>query len=96
MKKNIKYKTTNFGTLLKEKLKSETFSQAYNEELFRLELASQIKVLRSRVKLTQESFAKKANMPQSVIARAESGKHTVSLVTLNKIAHAFGKKVELV
>ncbi len=96
MKKNIKLKTTNFDTLLKEKMKSESFAQGYNEELTRLELSSKIKELRSKKKLTQEGFAKKAQMPQSVIARVESGRHTISLVTLNKIAHALGKKVALV
>lgn len=96
MKKNIQYKTTNFDKLLKQQLKSKTFAQGYHEELLRLELASTIKALRAKQNLTQETFAKKANMPQSVIARAEGGKHTISLNTLNKLAYVLGKKVSLI
>ncbi len=89
-------KTTNFKTLLKKQLKSKTFAESYNEELMRLKLAKKIKEIRIKQKLTQELFAKKANTPQSVIARVESGRHTVSLVTLGKLAHALGKKIEIV
>ena len=32
----------------------------------------------------------------SVIARLESGTHSVSVDTLSKVAHALGKQVELV
>ncbi len=91
-----KLTTKSFEKLLKEVSTSETFIQTYNEELLRLKLSSQIKDLRTKKRLTQETFAKKANMPQSVIARVESGKHTISLITLDKIAHALGKKIELV
>lgn len=92
--KKIKVKT--FNQLLKDVAVSETFVDTYNEELFRFKIAKQIKTLRSESNLTQEGFAKKAQMPQSVIARIESGRHTVSLVTLNKVAHALGKSVEIV
>lgn len=96
MKIKNKIKIKSFDKLFRELSKSKNFVNTYNEELFRLEMASKIKTLRSKIKLTQERFAEKAQMPQSVIARVESGKHTVSLVTLNKIAYALGKKVALV
>lgn len=84
-----------FDDVLKQASKSKTFHKEYNEELMRLQLASEIKNLRIQYKLTQESVAKSANMPQSVIARVESGKHSVSLGTLNRIAEVFGKRVLL-
>lgn len=89
-------KTKNFNTILKKELKSKKFEDFYNEEITRLKLSNKIKELRTKKKMTQESFAQKVNMPQSVIARVESGKHTISLSTLDKIAHALGKKIELV
>jgi len=89
-------KTKNLKTILKKQLKSKEFEGFYNEEITRLKLSNKIKELRTKKKMTQESFAQKANMPQSVIARVESGKHTISLSTLDKIAHALGKKIEIV
>lgn len=92
----INLKTTNLETILKKEFKNPVFREKYQEELTKLRLAREIKTLRTAKKLTQESFAKKANMPQSVIARAESGKHTISLVTLDKLAQALGKRIEIV
>lgn len=88
-------KTKTFEQILKTQLKSPKFKEAYDEELFRLKMASEIKHLRLQKKLTQESFAKKAQMPQSVVARIEGGKHSISLDTLNRVAHALGKTVQL-
>lgn len=89
-------KTKKFETLLKKELKSKQFNEKYNEELTRLSIANTIRELRNKKKITQEEFAEKISMPQSVIARAESGKHTISLNTLGKIAHALGKEIKLV
>jgi transcriptional regulator with XRE-family HTH domain len=46
--------------------------------------------------MTQALVAQKAGMPQSVIARIESGNHSMSFDTLVKVAHALGKKVKIV
>jgi len=85
-----------FDDILKENLKSKTFRDAYNEELVRLNLVREIKKLRLNKKLTQKALAQKAQMPQSVIARIESGEHSFSLGTLNRIAKVFNKEVQLV
>ena len=50
---------------------------------------------RKAKKMTQAAVAKKAAMPQSVIARLESGDHSVSVETLRRVAHALGKRVEI-
>lgn len=81
--------------VLSKELKSPKFKEAYSEEIFRLKIASEIKSLRIQKKLTQETFAKKVQMPQSVVARIESGKHSISLGTLNRVAQALGKRVQL-
>lgn len=75
---------------------SKEYQRAYKEEIARLNLVRQIRELRLAKKLTQKTVAKRANMPQSVVARLESGEHSFSLDTLQRIAHVFGKKIELV
>lgn len=105
MKKTLKNKKVininglkfyDFDDILKEDLKSETFREAYNEELARLNLVGEIKKLRLAKKYTQKELAQKAQMSQSVIARIESGEHSFSLGTLNRIAKVFDKEIQLV
>jgi DNA-binding XRE family transcriptional regulator len=82
--------------VFKKDMESKTFREAYNEELARLNLVGEIKKLRIEKKLTQQSLAQKAQMPQSVIARIESGEHSFSLGTLSRIAKVFKKEIKLV
>lgn len=82
--------------VFKKASKSKAFIKSYNEEAMRLNLVVEIKRVRKEKRMTQLAVAKKAKMPQSVIARIESGQHSISLATLNRIAHALGKRVQLV
>lgn len=94
---NIKgLKFYSFEEVLRRASKSKIFQKAYDEELARLKLAHQIRAMRRYRKLTQKETAKKARMPQSVIARIESGTHGYSLGTLSRIAHVFNKEIQLV
>jgi len=92
-KKDLKWHTLEevFGKVSKTK----EFQKGYREEMMRIKLARRIRAIRVGKKLTQESVAQKAAMPQSVIARLESGEHSVSLDTLSRVAHVLGKEVEL-
>lgn len=96
--KNItqKNKTKTLTQVLSKALKSQKFKESYNEEIFMLKIAAEIRNLRIQKRLTQETFAEKAKMPQSVVARIESGKHSISLGTLSRVAYALGKRVQLV
>lgn len=76
--------------------KNKAFQQAYKEEMARIKLSKQIRELRSARKMTQKAVAEKAHMPQSVLARIESGEHGISVDTLNRVATALGKKIQLV
>lgn len=82
-----------FGKL---KDQSKEYQRLYKEEIARLNLVRQIREIRIAKKLTQKAVAKRANMPQSVVARLESGEHSFSLDTLQRIAYAYGKEVQLV
>lgn len=90
-KKNIELCT--FDEVFKKR--TTAFERSYAEESLRLMLATQIKTARLEQHLTQSAIAKKAGMPQSIIARLESGEHGVSVDTLGKIAHALGKRIAL-
>ncbi|MFA6552492.1 MAG: helix-turn-helix transcriptional regulator [Candidatus Paceibacterota bacterium] len=94
IKNGIKLHT--FEETFKKSFKSENFRKTYNEETVRLKMVQQIKGMRRMKKITQKELAQKTKMPQSAIARIESGKHSFSLGTLNRIARAFGKEVVLV
>ena len=93
-KKELKWYT--FEQTFSRVLKNKAYKKTYEEEVARLRLSSAIRTSREAKKMTQKAVAKKANMPQSVIARLESGTHSVSVDTLNKVAHALGKQVELI
>ena len=75
--------------------KTNEFKEAYREEMQRIRLAREIKEIRVRKNLTQEAVAQRAKMPQSVIARLESGEYSISLDTLSRVATALGKQIEL-
>ena len=75
--------------------KSSEFKRGYDEESNRISLATKIKELREKRKMTQLAVAKEARMPQSVVARLESGEHGIFVDTLSRVAHALGKKVTI-
>ncbi len=77
------------------KKRGKAFERGYAEESARITLARKIREERKKKRLTQAAVARKAHMPQSVIARLESGEHSVSLDTLNRVAHALGKEVTI-
>ena len=85
-----------FKEVFSKKLKNKEFRRGYEEEKARLKLVEQIIDLRLKKKLTQKTLAEKVDMPQSAIARIESGGHNYSLSTLYRIAGVFKKEVRLV
>lgn len=95
-KQTPKYNFIPLDKIIQKKLKSERFRKSFSEEMGRLQLAHEIKTLRQKRKMTQKEVALKADMPQSVIARIESGSHSFSIVTLHKIARVFDKQISLV
>ena len=85
-----------FSKILAEQLKDKRFKKAFLEERSRLELSYELKMLRKKKGMTQAQVAKKANMPQSVVARIESGSRGFSIGTLHKIASVFDREIGLV
>ncbi len=93
-KKDLKWFTAE--QVFRKARKSKEFKRAYAEEMARLHLAQRVRETRVAQKMTQAAVAQKINMPQSVIARLESGSHSVSVDTLSRVAHALGKQIELI
>lgn len=93
---NKTLKFISLDTIIEKESQSKIFKKTYDEELTRLRIAQQIKRLRVQMGMTQLDLAEKVTMPQSVIARIESGQHPFTLGTLDRIAHVLGKKIELV
>jgi DNA-binding XRE family transcriptional regulator len=85
-----------FEDILKEYSKSKVFRVAYKEESARLKMIKQVRDTRLAKKMTQKKLAAKTGMPQSAIARIESGRKGLSLATLSRVAAALGKEVSLV
>lgn len=85
-----------FDEVFSKSAKKKEFRKAYDEEIVRLRLARQIRDLRTTSQMTQLVVAQKSGMPQSVIARIESGDRGISVDTLGRIAHTLGKEVQLV
>lgn len=89
-------KSRSFEEVVADLSKSKAFQKAYAEEVVRRRLAKQIRSLRTAHQMTQRTMAQKSGMPQSVIARIESGDRGISVDTLGRVAHTLGKEVQLV
>jgi transcriptional regulator with XRE-family HTH domain len=86
---------TTFREHLKEQLKDPAFRQTWEESELSYQIARALIKLRLDLNLTQQELARRAGVPQSVIARLESGKHLPSLRSLEKIAKKLGLQVKL-
>ena len=95
IKKSIKLQFVPLQKIIDIKLKNEAFKKSFTEEMGRLKLAHDIRVLREKKKMTQADVAQMTDMPQSVIARIESGTHGFSVATLHKIARVFDRRITL-
>lgn len=60
------------------------------KELFDLEPRIFVRALRRRLRMTQKQLAHRVKIPQSYLAKIESGKVVPGLPTLQKIFHAMG------
>jgi ribosome-binding protein aMBF1 (putative translation factor) len=93
-KEDMKWYT--FEEVFAKASKTKEFQRGYAAESQRLELARQLRDSRRAKRMTQKNVADKASMPQSVIARLESGEHSASIATLGKVATALGKQIALI
>lgn len=82
----------NFDDYLNEQLRDPIFKKEFENETTKLESAIALTKARKESGLSQHELANVSDVPQSTIARIESGANT-SIDTLSKIANALGKKL---
>ena len=82
----------NFKDYLNQQLQDPQFKQEFENETTKLESAIAVTHVRKEAGLTQRELVNVSKVPQSTIARIETGANT-SVDTLTKIANALGKKL---
>ena len=81
---------------LEKARKRRGFSESYEELGDEYSLIKQMLSARAKAGLTQEAVAESMGTTKSAVSRLESsGKHTPSLASLKKYAHAVGCRLEI-
>ncbi len=80
---------------LKEELKDEGFRLLWNEREAAYKVARELLRLRRQQGLSQSEVARRAGLKQPAVARLESGAVKPTLDTLQRVAHALGREVEV-
>jgi DNA-binding XRE family transcriptional regulator len=87
--------TIPFRTLKDEWMKEPAFRAEYERLAPEFALARALIKARIKAGMTQAQVAKRMGTTQSVVARIESGQNALNLKTLEKYAHAVGRRVEV-
>lgn len=91
----MKHNLIDFQDFLKEQLKDPEFKTEWEriEPQYRLER----EIIKARVekRFSQKEVAKRANTTQAVISRIESMSVSPSINMVDRIARAFGKKLQI-
>lgn len=80
---------------LKEELKEEEFRLLWSERQAAYRVARELARLRRKQGLSQSEVARRAGLKQPAIARLESGAVKPTLDTIQRVAHALGREVEV-
>ncbi len=84
------------NAFLEKAAKREGFRMAYEDLAEEYALVREMISARARVGLSQEAVAERMGTTKSAISRLEAaGKHSPSLTTLKKYAHAVGCHLEI-
>ena len=82
-----------------EMFKDPVFVAEYEQYKLEFELAEQLKDMRKKMKISQETVAEKMRSSKSAVSRLESAKgsskHSPSISTLKKYADAIGCALEI-
>ena len=76
-------------------MKDPAYKAAYEALEPEFALARELIEARAKAGLTQAEVAERMGTTQSVVARIESGRNPPNLKTLEKYAHAVGRRVKL-
>lgn len=84
-----------FSEYLKGQLKDPEIKRYYDEFGKQLEIAYEVIKLRKERGLSQKQLADKIGTTQSNVARIESGRENFTTETLQRIASAFGRDLQV-
>lgn len=87
--------SNDFNEYLQKQLKNPEFKKLYDDYGRQLEISYNLLQMRKRKKMSQSQVAKKVGTTQSNIARMEAGNQNFSVKMLGKLAHVFGKELEV-
>ena len=79
----------------KREKKNPNFRGGLEEERRNLRIGLLIKELRLQQGMTQEQLAREVQTTKSAISRLENHAESITLATLEKVAHALGKVVHI-
>lgn len=85
----------NFADYKKEAFKDPEVRERCEKAFAELKLAHQIAELREKANMSQAMLAAEIHTKQQVVSRLEDEHHIPSFTTLWKVAHAFGKKLDI-
>jgi len=83
------------GDWLKEEMRDEGFRLLWREREASYKVARELIRLRKKQGLSQSEVARRAGLKQPAIARLESGAVKPTLDTIQRVAHALGREVEV-
>lgn len=86
---------TQTDELIKKLSQNPTWEEGFHREQKKLEAAMMITQLRTTAGISQKKLADKAGIAKSTIARIENGNMSPTVKTMEKIANAAGKKLEM-
>lgn len=88
-------KRVTVGDWLKEEMQDEEFRLLWREREAAYKVAGEFIRLRKRQGLSQTEVARRAGLKQPAIARLESGAVKPTLDTIQRVAHALGRELEV-
>ena len=77
------------------KKRDPEFAEGYDEGFRSFKIGVLLKQAREQAGLTQDELAKQLNTKKTAISRIENHAEDIRLSTLEKYAHAFGKKLKV-
>lgn len=77
------------------KKRDSDFAEGYDEGYEQFRIGAVLKQAREKAGLTQEELAQRLKTKKTAISRIENHAEDIKLSTLEKVAHALGKRLEV-
>jgi HTH-type transcriptional regulator / antitoxin HipB len=77
------------------KKRDKAFAEGYDGEYEQFKIGMVLKQAREKAGLTQEELARRLKTKKTAISRIENHAEDIKLSTLEKVAHALGKRLQV-